>query len=170
MIIREIGNYVEEKIIFDDYIPIQVEFNHSIDLGKDRILYWRIGDFKKSLMEISISENSCKLLSLTLTLFNKINKDIKRKNSGDEILKKEGLPIIDIKKWPKNRYLDVNKEFKVDVGHESIIIKIENKNIKFEIVNGKVSFGIGEDNDLCKIEIDNIEKNKINYFKERWLS
>ncbi|AZK47330.1 hypothetical protein [Paenibacillus lentus] len=65
--ISEISCVKKENVEFDDYIPITVRWGAN-ERSFDRILYWRTGDFKKSLFEMGISEQDGSLFSLTLTL------------------------------------------------------------------------------------------------------
>ncbi len=66
----KIGNIKETKNVFveyDLYIPIDIKIGER-DNVSESILYWRIGDFETTLVEIGIEKNNKEIRSITLVL------------------------------------------------------------------------------------------------------
>lgn len=59
------------KIEFDVYTPINIEFGN---ISEDKTVYWRTGDFKKSLIEIGFAQKTGEIRSITLTLCENVYK------------------------------------------------------------------------------------------------
>src|SRR5699024_12551131 len=55
------------NIEYDVYTPINIEFG-TWNKSKEPTLYWRTGDFKKSLIEIVLGKSTGSIRSITLTL------------------------------------------------------------------------------------------------------
>ncbi len=70
--VTKVSNSVSEKIEVDQYIPIKIVWG-KWNIFSEETLYWRTGDFKKSLIEIGIASRSGVIRSLTVVHSDKIN-------------------------------------------------------------------------------------------------
>jgi hypothetical protein len=84
-------------------------------------LYWRTGDFKKSLLEIGLNQNTGAICRVTVTLIGSYSTT----GLGDptEVTTAHaGLPICDIGDWPKDRFKDEPFTFATLMGEDSVSI------------------------------------------------
>lgn len=62
------------KVEVDLYIPLTIEFG-TWNLSEEPTIYWRTGDFKKSLIEIGVGKDLGDIRSITLTVCENVNKE-----------------------------------------------------------------------------------------------
>ena len=55
--LRKVEEPMKHLIEFDIYVPIKIRVGHW-DMSKDHTLYWRTGDFEKSLIEIGLGSET----------------------------------------------------------------------------------------------------------------
>ncbi len=162
--IKGITNVIAESISFDFYVPISMKFE-PIEIRKEHHYYWRTGRF----LEIGINPTSGAISSFTLLNVSKVY--FHKKISQDiEPIKKNGLPLLNISKWPNNTYYIDNPkkdDFEVYVEKNSIQILLEpNNEIILHVINGRVIFGFDKNKHLTSIEVININAEEMKEFKE----
>ncbi|WP_052304536.1 hypothetical protein [Paenibacillus larvae] len=155
--VDRITSISEENIEIDEYIPINVKWIAN-QQAFDGTLYWRTGDFKKSLFELAISKRNGCILSLTLTLVDKTHIDI---IGYSEIIAPiiKGLPLFKTKGMFQNGFFDEVNEFTIAVNNNAIRIIFHPKfPIVKQIKSGRIKFGLSEQNLLTMIEITELSK------------
>lgn len=151
---------------FDMYIPLNIEFG-SWDVSLEPTIYWRTGDFKKSLIEIGIGSRKGAIRSVTLTQVNSIY-DINEKDNLKEIPITEGIPVVEVGNLSENNFTDELKDFKVCIDDNKINIHLSQSEVVSLIKNDRVSFGLDKNNLICFIKVNKLtaeEKFQIMQFK-----
>ncbi|WP_427340826.1 hypothetical protein [Caloranaerobacter sp. DY30410] len=166
--VKEILNITPINVEFDIYIPINIEFG-MWDVSLEPTIYWRIGNFKKSLMEIGIGSKKGIIRSITLTQINEIY-DVNEENIFNEVPITEGVPVLEIENnnGNKNIFTDELKDFQVCINNDKVYILLSHQGLVSVIKNDRVSFGLDKNNLICAIQVDKItsdEKFKIIQFK-----
>jgi len=107
--------------------------------------------------------------SITLVLFNKIEKDFSliEKNINSITQIKKGLPAFNVANWPDNSYKDVEIDFKVVFNNDRLyILFTDNCTLSFLVINYRIVFGFDERNLLCFIGVTNLSLIEIRQLKE----
>jgi hypothetical protein len=86
----------------EDYLPISFR---CADAASPIPLYWRTGDFKKSLLEIGLNQNTGAICKVTVTLIGSYSRT-EIDDSTEVTTVHAGLPICDVSDWPKDRFRD----------------------------------------------------------------
>ncbi len=101
-----------------DYVPISVR---CVELTSSTPLYWRTGDFKRSLLDIGLNQNTGAICKVTVTLIaNYFKKTIE--DLGEASILRGCLPICDISSWPSDRFKDESFAFTTLIGENSVSI------------------------------------------------
>ncbi|MBG9791229.1 hypothetical protein ABD76_01220 [Paenibacillus dendritiformis] len=157
--VNEISCVKEESIEFDEYVPITVRWGAN-ERSFDKVLYWRTGDFKKSLFEMGISEQDGGLVSFTLTLIDSEKVKISENHEG-VTSSIQGLPLFNKDTiFNDSVYFDDITDIKVEVSNNSFSILFDQLPIVSHIQNGRVRFGLTEQKLLAKIEVSDISKSE----------
>lgn len=153
--LKALNKEINSTLVFDCYLPIEIEFG-SWDITKESTLYWRTGDFKKTLLEIGIAETSGILRSIRLVTPPQITmQDFKIFNNTTEL----GLPIFEITGWQEDDYYqDESINFQVYFDNNSLVIVFSKPEITLTIINERIRFNFDRDNKLCSIEVINIKE------------
>lgn len=158
----------------DEYIPLTVEFEQS---HPSPLVYWRGGDGKSSLVEISLSKKSGVIRGITLTNFPS-DKILKAEKSivSSHHLEINGIPVFDLGQWLNidnnyfsSRFVDeMNLKIVLQIGLDFIILNFKGDNdisiIKL-VKNYNIIFGFCLDEELSVIEISNITIEKMKIIK-----
>lgn len=151
-------NYEEMKkdnIEFDIYTPINIEFG-TWNISKESTVYWRIGDFEKSLLEIGLGKYKKDIRSITLTICENVYEVENYFENDFNVLK--GSPIFELENINDEMYLDENGILKVYIENESISIVFSENKIKNCIQNNNIYFYLDENKELIGIKINNVSK------------
>jgi hypothetical protein len=152
--------YKEKKsanIEFDVYTPINIEFG-SWNISKEPTIYWRTGDFKKSLMEIGMGKNRGDIRSITLTLSDNVYKIDKVNTKNLRVI--EGIPVIQVDKFMNETYVDEKCELKVYIGVNKVYISFSENEIVSIIQNDSVGFCLDNNEMICSIIVKDIGENE----------
>ncbi|MFM1652570.1 hypothetical protein ACI7RC_10790 [Brevibacillus sp. B_LB10_24] len=143
----------DERIEIDPYIPIDIRW--ELDNTHDRTLYWRTGDFKKSLLELGMSSQGV-IRSITLTQTDNYFLDSLESNLiGLSV--SSGLPVFNVAKVPENGFLDEEERFEVHLRDKEVCIKFgKSKNLTSLIQSGRVRFGIDQSGLLSMVAVVNL--------------
>ncbi len=143
----------------DFYVPINIKFCYSNIEDQEDNLYWRSGNFNNSLIEIGIGKISGKIQSITVVLVSKVSKNAKLFISKKTI-EKTGLPVFDTTKWQgdeyADRFLEEVGEFEINIGQDDAFIIFSKNEIVLKVTNDRVVFGFDNNNQLCSIEVKNM--------------
>ena len=107
----------------DEYIPISFQCSEAASLIP---LYWRTGDFKKSLIEVGLNKNTGAICTVTVTAIGSCS----RTRVGGSVEATNihlGLPVCEISNWPEDRFKDEPFTFVTLVGEDSLSIWIAPK-------------------------------------------
>lgn len=109
------------NIEYDVYTPINIEFG-SWNIIKEPTIYWRTGDFKKSLIEIGIGKYTGNIRSITLTLSEKVHKMYSLNLDMKNIALIKGVPNFQVEEYKEKTYIDKNNELNVYIGIDKVLI------------------------------------------------
>lgn len=155
--IVEISPVKKENVEIDGYIPIDVKWGAN-ERAFGKKLYWRTGDFQKSLFEMGISEVDGSIVSFTLTLVDKMNVEFTEYPDIATPLK-EGCPLFKTNGlFNDNGFFDDKNDIKVGVSSDSLRIFFEKLPIVSHIQNGRIKFGLTERKSLAMIKVSKINK------------
>ncbi|MEW9676883.1 hypothetical protein ABRT01_11975 [Lentibacillus sp. L22] len=148
-----------ESIEFDIYTPINIEFG-TWNISKEPTLYWRTGDFKKSLIEIGIGSDTGVLRSITLTLSENV---LKTENNEhlvtNHVEVAEGTPVFWVDEYANETYIDEKGKLNVYIGKDNIYISFSESEIISLIKNNTILFSMDGNNQFCGILINGVGTN-----------
>ena len=154
---------IKEKIEIDQYIPIKIRWV-PIEESAGKLIYWRTGDLKKSMLEIGLSAVSGDLCSLTVVdidiLFFTSEKHVKGVSC------EEGTPVFDVSNWIGKMTVDDIGLFEVRCYDKSLDMVISKNEIDREIISGRVSFGLDTDMNVCMISVNDLSDDEIFQIKD----
>lgn len=152
--LKLIDNKVSEDIQIDPYIPIKIKFG-KWNLVNEETKYWRTGDFKKSLLEVGIASKGGIIRSLTLVEAESINLDSER-IINYTVDTQSGIPVFDLSSWENSNRIDENGFLQVNFCERCLQIIFSDNEIRTQVVNERVKFGLDENGELCCIEVINL--------------
>lgn len=122
---------LEGCLIIDDYIPFRFRLTDEV-LPSPYL--WRTGNFKTTLLEITIDRNSHTIFDVTLICFaGKLQTDLQQGYDSAEFV--EGLPVVDVNGYPQPQREDVF-DFRVSKCDEVEEIKAYREGNNFFLVFG----------------------------------
>ncbi|KLL01126.1 hypothetical protein XJ18_01715 [Bacillus pumilus] len=140
------------NIEYDLYTPINIEFG-SWNISKEPTIYWRTGDFKKSLIEIGIGKYTGSLRSITLTLSENVHKmenlELDKKNIN--VIK--GVPNFQVEEHNDKIYIDDKGKLDVYIGLDKVLISFSENDTVSVLQNDTVGFALDKDEVVCGIII-----------------
>lgn len=125
-------------------------------------LYWRIGDFSQSLIEIGIHEKNNKIISFNLVIADCVlsHAESPKLLENGTIPIHNGIPICDVSRWHldnsyKSHFIDEHEPFTVYIGSNRVSIILGNITaIHHGLRTNKVTFGISDKNEIRVVEFD----------------
>ena len=145
------------------------------DAGNSDIpLYWRTGNFHRSLIEIGINENDGKLISFTLVIADGMSPLTEIPSFLQQVITpiNYGIPVFDISRWPqlnayKDHFIDEPETVTVYIGESQLSILFgEVTSIQYRIVADKVTFGVDKKNTLLIVEVAALSDLEIKNLKQ----
>lgn len=163
LFLREVTNSKKCEVDIDYYVPF------TINLGNEKSYtpktYWRIGNFKDSLMEISIDEKSGMLRDITLTSVNKAHLVNETLENIDIV--ENGTPIFLLDGDIKNGLCDQVMDFYVYLSRDFIMVKFCEESHLYKFIElGRVRFGFDKDNKLISVIIKDLSDNEYSELKD----
>ncbi len=155
--VTKVSNSVSEKIEVDQYIPIKIVWG-KYNIFSEETLYWRTGDFKKSLIEIGIASRSGVIRSLTVVHSDKINFN-KDKINWPELVS-DGTPMFNVQSWPHNGRKDEDGLLELCCNGNTLDIIFSKEMITHKIVSGRICFGLNVDANLCVVSVTELHKDE----------
>lgn len=143
------------NIEYDLYTPINIEFG-SWNISKEPTIYWRTGDFKKSLIEIGIGKYTGSLRSITLTLSENVHKmeNFKLDNKNINVIK--GVPNFQVEEHNDKTYIDEKGKLDVYIGLDKVLILFSENDTVSVLQNDTVGFALDKDEVVCGIIISGV--------------
>lgn len=163
LFLRAVTNSKQCKINIDYYVPF------TINLGNDKLytpkICWRIGNLKKSLMEISIDEKSGILREITLTLVDKAHL-VNAALENAEIVE-SGTPVFRLDGTIKNGLCNQVMDFDVYLSMEFIMVNFSEESHPYKFIElERVGFGFDKDNKLISVIIKDLTNDEYRELKE----
>ncbi|MBW0259433.1 MULTISPECIES: hypothetical protein [Bacillus] len=140
------------NIEYDLYTPINIEFG-SWNISKEPTIYWRTGDFKKSLIEIGIGKYTGSLRSITLTLSENVHKMENLKLDKKNINVIKGVPNFQVEEHNDKTYIDEKGKLDVYIGLDKVLISFSENDTVSVLQNDTVGFALDKDEVVCGIII-----------------
>lgn len=140
------------NIEYDLYTPINIEFG-SWNISKEPTIYWRTGDFKKSLIEIGLGKYTGNIRSITLTLSENVHKMESLKLDMEDINMVKGVPSFQIEESNDNTYIDEKGKLDVYIGKDRVLISFSENDAVSILQNDTVGFVLDKEEVVCGILI-----------------
>lgn len=148
----------EERIECDLYVPINIEFGKK-DTLNEPIIYWRTGDFCRSLLEIGVGKNNKKLRSITLVSCKKTyNQEYMFKRVNNV---KKGCPILEFDFMDNEFKVDEKGSLNVFIGHKSVSVLLSDEEVESCIINQNIVFYLNNCKRLVGFHIKEIDENNM---------
>ncbi len=163
LFLKEITDSKQCEVDIDYYVPF------TISLKTEKLyapkVCWRIGNFKNSLMEISIDEKTGVLREITLTLVNKAYLVDTTLENADIV--KSGTPVFQLEGNIKNGLCNKELDFNVYLSMKFIMVDFSKGEhpIKF-IELDRVRFCFDKDRKLISVIIKDLSVDEYNELKE----
>lgn len=143
--LKEVINSKKCEICIDYYVPFTIKLENKKPYSNK--VCWRSGNFKKSLIEISMEKENGVLSDITLV---SVDNAVLTDTSLDNInLMKDGVPVFSIKGNIKNGLCDQVMDFYVYLNTKFIMVNLNKQIIPCKYVKlEKVLFGFDKD---CKL-------------------
>lgn len=138
---------------------------HCAEVASRTPFYWRTGDFKKSLLEIGLNQNTGAICKVTVTLIGSHYK--MEVEDSTTTIAHDSLPICDVSEWPKDKFKDEPFGFSTLIGEDSVSIWIAPEApLKMTYEIGRVGFAADREGylrllrfkDLSRFELDRVMK------------
>ncbi|SEJ73854.1 hypothetical protein SAMN04488127_2629 [Bhargavaea ginsengi] len=147
------------KVEVDLYIPLTIEFG-TWNVSEEPIIYWRTGDFKKSLIEIGVGKDLGDIRSITLTVCENVYKEDYEHSYLSDPERVVGLPIIHSNHENDEIYRDERGTLEVFLGGSTLYIKLSENEVVSYIQNEPIEFGIDHEDRVCGILIKEINESE----------
>ncbi|PDY34173.1 hypothetical protein COO17_27950 [Bacillus wiedmannii] len=151
------------NIEYDVYTPINIELG-SWNISKEPTIYWRTGDFKKSLIEIGIGKYTGNIRSITLTLSENVHKMESLNLDMKNITLIKGVPSFHVEEYNDKTYIDENGELYVYIGIGTVLISFSKNDTVSIVQNDNVGFALDRNKMICGIIVSGMlehEKNTL---------
>ncbi|AUS14558.1 hypothetical protein C0W65_08385 [Bacillus subtilis] len=149
------------KVEFDVSTPINIEFGNR-NIPEDKTVYWRTGDFIKSLIEVGFTQKTGEIRSITLTLCESVYKSKEWKN----IEPIKGLPVLSEDRQQNETYIDEKGILNVYITDKTVYIQFSAHEIESLIENNHVLFCLDCDDNICGVIINDVGDNEINILEQ----
>ncbi|WP_073534495.1 hypothetical protein [Serratia marcescens] len=160
-------------INIDGDVPLDIKL---VDSEGRSPLYWRVGDGRKSLLELAVLPKNGFLSAITLVMMD-INSIHKVENSQVELSCEEaGLPIVNLDLWEDSasnsfsqRFIDdFNCDMRVYISEDTILIEISGSNNKINWVRCGSNFylGLNEGRSITHLFLNGLSQVDISNFTE----
>lgn len=166
-----INEPVSVAITTDGYAPVDIKIIAPKNLPP---LYWRVGNGKKSLLELAVLPENGFLSSITLVMIDpkSIHKiDSKPVYLSDTV---NGLPVVNTALWKLSENDDFSKRFVDDfsldiqliISSTSILLVIEKNKKATSWIRCSDNFylGMDEEKNVVNLFLDKLTKNEIDSF------
>lgn len=179
--LKHVVDEVPVHVEFPFYVPINIEFepcktyligktSSKMNLISARTLYFEMSYSGKYLLEIGLDNKTGEIRSITLVLPPQIKRGWIEKFIDENNIENNircGLPIFKVKQWrnPASRVL-VDIDYEVYLETDSLFFIFSYEPIEFLVINNRIVFGFDDDNQLCSIQVRNINEKEMAQLKE----
>ncbi|PPA86092.1 hypothetical protein C4A75_05725 [Brevibacillus laterosporus] len=154
-----IQEIVHETLELDDYIPFNVYWKTPFAFP---ILYWRTGNFKKTLMEIGINSESGELLSITLTVLHSVSYESPTFLDSQKDIDQSGIPVFDISAWENIKYIDEPIDFRSYFFNGRLTIVLDDKKTVASTLSSEhIKFYFDSNHFLIAFELGNLSEEEV---------
>jgi len=147
----------------DLYIPIDIKFGNW-DNVLEPTVYWRTGDFQKSIIEVGIGKYSQKIRSITLVGCDKVFESKKSHRRFQDVT--SGCPIVSICNLSDNSYIDEEGAVEVHFKGNDVYILFSGTEATSCMENESVEFLLDLNSNWVGICIKDIDKVNLSILKE----
>lgn len=144
-----------ENIEYDVYTPINIEFG-TWNISKEPTIYWRTGDFKKSLIEIGVGKYTGNIRSITLTLCENVYETEESNFDMKNVTLIKGMPNFDVEKFNNETYVDEKGKLNVYIGNDKVLILFSDNEVVSILQNANVGFAIDTNEIVCGIIVSDV--------------
>lgn len=153
LFLREVSNSKQCKVNIDYYVPFTIKLGNRESYTSK--IYWRIGNFINSLLEISIDEKSGMLRDVTLVSVDKaylVNTTLKNVESVES-----GTPVFLPDENIQNGLCDHVMDFYVYLSKEFIMVNFSEECHPCKFVElERVRFGFDNNNKLISVIVKDL--------------
>lgn len=145
--LKIIGLKRDERVVaeFGDYLPFKFDL---IDGEGCNCVYWRLGNFKSSLIEIGVDRKNGVMVSFSLVIFDCFERGVPEWNTS--LREEAGVPCFSVDCWCEEMVLDERAEVRVFYDSNKIMIVWADVGMtEWIAVSGSVEFGVGFSGRLC---------------------
>ncbi|MEC1179508.1 hypothetical protein P9B03_13500 [Metasolibacillus meyeri] len=153
------------NIEYDLYTPINIEFG-AWDISKEQTIYWRTGDFKKSLIEIGIGKYTGNIRSITLTLSENVHQIEDLNLDMKNITLINGIPNFQVEEYDDKTSIDENSKLNVYIGIDHVLISFSENDTVSIVQNDNVGFALDKDRMVCGILVSGMLEHEKNILEE----
>ncbi len=147
----------------DDYATIVFKCR---DTHSSMPIYWRTGNFKKSLIEVGMNPDTGAICCIKIPGIENAQKSEVQWEPGTKNLI-EGIPICNVKDWVtddnfSNRFRDELFDFKTVIGMDFVsflLAPIVEAHSIYQV--GQLCIGVDKSRTICKIEFNRLSKIEI---------
>ena len=164
----KVAEYKESQSVnieYDIYTPINIEFG-TWNISKEPTIYWRTGDFKKSLIEIGIGKYTGNIRSITLTLSENVHKMENLNLDMKNITLINGIPNFQVEKYVDKTYIDEKSKLNVYIGIDKVFILFSENDTVSIVQNDNVGFALDKDKMVCGVLVSGMLKHEKNMLEE----
>jgi hypothetical protein len=164
----KVTEYKESKSInieYDVYTPINIEFG-TWNISKEPTIYWRTGDFKKSLIEIGVGKYTGNIRSITLTLSENVYKLENLNLDMKNITLIKGIPNFQVEEYADKTYIDENSKLNVYIGIDKVLISFSENDTVSIIQNDNVGFALDINKMVCGVIVSGMLEHEKNILEE----
>ncbi len=160
--LKEVEAVKHCQVDIDYYVPFSINIENEKLYGAKTC--WRIGDLKKSLMEISIDEKSGMLRDITLTSVNKVYLQKEAIENADIV--ETGTPVFDVEGNIKNGLCDEVMDFYVYLNREYIMVNLVKEHHPYKYVAlERLRLGFDLDNKLISVIVKDLTNDEFSELK-----
>ncbi|MFD4491461.1 hypothetical protein [Lysinibacillus fusiformis] len=164
----KVTEYKESQSInieYDIYTPINIEFG-TWNISKEPTIYWRTGDFKKSLIEIGVGKYTGNIRSITLTLSENVHKMENWNLDIKNITLIKGIPNFQVEEYADKTYIDENSKLNVYIGIDKVLISFSENDTVSIVQNENVGFALDKDKMVCGVIVSGMLEHEKNILEE----
>ena len=164
----KVTEYKESKSInieYDVYTPINIEFG-TWNISKEPTIYWRTGDFKKSLIEIGVGKYTGDIRSIKLTLSENVHKIENSNLDMKNITLIKGIPNFQVEEYDDETYIDENSKLNVYIGIDKVLISFSENDTVSIVQNDNVGFALDINKMVCGVIVSGMLEHEKNILEE----
>lgn len=134
----------------DGYVPVMARFQD--DFGVPPV-YWRTGDFKKTLVEFGIDPESGAICKVTVTSVNGVSDKSLPKLDFELSTLQEGIPCTDTSVLEGKPRIDIENAVRASLENDELIVRFGDGSptVENSVRCGQVAFLVDDEGTLCGV-------------------